>query len=90
MRLTKEGAGTMNYVNKWIRTAFDNLRKEFGDKCSFCGSTAKLEFAHLEPTELVGRGRGRKERYYDIKKNPDSYVLLCVGCHKTLDTVLKE
>jgi hypothetical protein len=78
-----------NYVNKWIRTAFDNLRKVFGDKCSFCGSKENLEYAHLEQTELVGRGRGRKERYYDIKKNPDSYVLLCVVCHKTLDTVLK-
>ena len=78
-----------NYVNKWIRTAFDKLRKVFGDKCSFCGSKENLEFAHLEPTVLSGRGRGRKERYYDIKKSPDSYVILCVVCHKTLDTVLK-
>ena len=78
-----------NYMNDWIKKALEKLRKAFGTKCSFCGTTANLEFAHLEPTELCGRGRGRKERYYDIKKNPDSYVLLCAGCHKTLDTVLK-
>lgn len=79
-----------NYVNGWIKRAFKKLRKAFGGACRICGSTEKLQFAHLEPTNVKGRGRGRKERYYDIKNNPDSYILLCEPCHRTLDKILKE
>lgn len=53
------------------------LIKIFGGKCIICGSTEDLEFAHIKPTKLKGRGRERKERYYDILNNPDSYALTC-------------
>lgn len=54
-----------------------------------CGNDRddRLEFAHLpgKPTNLDGRGRGKPERYYDIKQHPECYVLLCVECHTELD-----
>ena len=45
----------------------------------------KREFAHVLETALKGRGRGRKERYYDIIKNPDCYRLLCQFHYKEMD-----
>lgn len=74
-----------NYVNKWIKEAFKKLRDEFDSSCQKCGSKQNLEFAHIKPTDLSGWGRGRKERYYDIKNNKDHYVLVCKSCHKELD-----
>ena len=74
-----------NSVNKWIAVKMKELREEFGGSCQNCGSKQNLEFAHIKPTELSGWGRGRKERYYDIKNNKDSYKLLCKSCHKELD-----
>lgn len=36
-------------------------------------------------------GRGRKERYYDIKNHPDCYALMCEDHHKAYDAgVLPE
>lgn len=51
----------------------------YGSKCQYpnCEETQNLEFAHITPTELNGRGRGQKERIRDIIKNPLSYVLSC-------------
>ena len=65
----------------------DRLLEERGGKCTWtdCDATEALEFAHVKPTELKGRSRGRKERYYDIIKNPDSYRLLCHFHHKMMD-----
>ncbi len=71
-----------NYVNKWIVVKLEELRQSYGGKCSECDSILDLEFHHVKETGLSGRGRGRKERYYDIKNNPDSYTLLCEDCHK--------
>lgn len=74
-------------MNKWIKKERKRLIELHGGKCSvsICGSTSNLEFAHVQPTGLKGEGRGRKERVYDIRDNPDSYILLCSGCHKALD-----
>jgi 5-methylcytosine-specific restriction endonuclease McrA len=74
-----------NAQNKWIKKERKNLVEEFGGSCQECGSTKKLEFAHIKPTNLSGWGRGRKERYYDVKNNKDCYKLLCKKCHKELD-----
>ena len=74
-----------NQANKWVAVAMMDLRKEFGGCCSTCGSKQNLEFAHIKPTGLKGWGRGRKERYYDIMNNKDSYKLLCKTCHKEFD-----
>lgn len=65
------------------------LKKSRDNQCEKEGCTNKmsLQFAHIKPTKLSGRGRGRgKEmRYYDIKKHPDHYLLLCTLCHHKLD-----
>lgn len=75
-----------NRVNIWIVKKFKKLRALFGDKCVYCGSTENLQFAHIKKTKLSGTdGRGRKERYYDIRNNPKSYVLACKKCHEDLD-----
>jgi len=77
-----------NKTNKWIVEAFNKLRELYGGECAICGSKERLEFAHVKPTELEGRGRGRKERYYDISSNPDCYMLLCHWCHREHDDEL--
>jgi hypothetical protein len=65
------------------------LRIEWGNRCQKCGASGdvkKLEFAHVKPTGLCGQGRGSVHRYYDIKRNPECYRLLCrQPCHKQFD-----
>jgi len=71
-----ESAERIKKLNKKLRE---------GLKCSLCGrsSDAKgfIHFHHMKPTKLSGDGRGRWERYYDIIKNPKSYIPLCKKCH---------
>ena len=45
----------------------------------------RLEFAHLSPTDVRGRGRGQWERYLDVKRHPDRYLLLCHTHHRFMD-----
>lgn len=61
------------------------LRDQRGGKCEKCGSRRRLQFAHRAPTKLMGRGRGSRERYYDIKKHPAAYILVCRQCHISVD-----
>lgn len=76
---------------KWAHPPdMDGLRAEFGGKCRECGAKSSgkdlpLEFAHVKPTGCVGRGRGQRVRYWDIKKNPTCYALMCRRCHKKFD-----
>jgi transcription elongation factor Elf1 len=72
---------TKEYVTKLK----EQLYQIHGNRCFFCGSTKQLEFAHLEPTGLNGMGRGRINRYLDIKKHVGSYMLLCHECHRQFD-----
>ena len=74
-----------NHSNVWIVEAFRKLREAYGGKCAICGSMERLEFAHVQPTKLSGRSRGRKERYYDVSNNPECYMLLCHDCHRDYD-----
>ena len=76
-----------NARNRLIRRQLDALRAQRGGKCEVpgCEETEELEFAHVKPTELKGRSRGRKERYYDIIKNPTCYRLICKGHHTMMD-----
>lgn len=80
-----------NRENIRIRKRKDDLIKQFGGKCVNCGTTENLQFAHIKETNLNGMGRGRKERYYDVLKNPNCYILLCGGesgrngCHEAYD-----
>jgi len=68
-----------------LKEAMHELRQEFGGCCKRCGSKTKLEFAHLEPTGINGRGRGGPNRYYNIKKFRHCFILLCRACHLKLD-----
>jgi hypothetical protein len=77
-------------MNVWIKEAKKKLIAARGGKCVECGSVENLEFAHICRTELKGRGRGRKERYYDVVKNPDAYALRCTECHKRFDVEAKK
>lgn len=64
------------------------LRIAWGGRCVKCGLRPRkyvLEFAHLRPTAIHGRGRGLRQRYLDIVHNPGSYVLLCYPCHRWFD-----
>jgi 5-methylcytosine-specific restriction endonuclease McrA len=74
-----------NRQNRRMPIRRGELMSRFGGKCSNCGSTEELQFAHIRETKLNGRGRGRKERLYDIIKNPLSYRLLCKKCHEMFD-----
>ena len=72
-------------MNLWAKQARKQLKEDFGNSCSNCNSKATLQFAHIQPTSLNGKGRGRKERILDIRKNRDSYRLLCSTCHSIYD-----
>ena len=83
----------MNEMNKWIREQFDNLYLFYNMTCALCGVPdvrSNLEFAHVRETGLIGRGRGRKERYYDIVNNLDCYRLMHHDCHTYYDSVMRE
>ena len=62
-----------------------------GRRCQECGLSemedfepVRLEFAHVAPTKLNGRGRGAYHRLRDVEKNPEAYRLLCRPCHMDL------
>lgn len=76
----------MSKSSEWLNSKFNDLRKEFGGCCQKCGSKMNLEFAHVRPTGLKSKGRGKKKRYYDIKNNKECYILLCKDCHLDLDS----
>lgn len=80
----------MNNRNKLQIIYRKNLIKAYGGFCWFCykvfNNTSKVQFHHIKNTNLNGRGRGRKERYYDILNNPNCYVPLCPRCHKLIES----
>lgn len=57
----------------------------FEPSCEECGSSERLEFAHVQPTKLKGRGRGTYHRLRDVERNHEAYRLLCRPCHVDLD-----
>ena len=61
------------------------LRGRYGNRCGICGSTKRLEFTHAAPTGLCSRGRGIRNRYFDILAHPECYALVCRSCHKGED-----
>lgn len=80
----------MNYdravVYRWLLIyAFGGCCQAIKENGEICGSTERLELAHIEPTELEGRGRGRGERIYDVIRYPWSYKLFCHDCHVDYD-----
>ena len=83
----------MSYGPERSRRFLVRLREKayalFGEVCEHCGRTredgAVLQFAHVRETGLSGMGRGMRKRYEDIIRNRDSYVLMCVTCHREFD-----
>lgn len=72
--------------NGWYRQKRLELIEQYSGECQAgCGVTTGLEFAHVKPTECVGKGRGFNHRVVDVLRNPCAYVLLCAGCHDSLD-----
>lgn len=59
----------------------------FGDECLFCDSKENLEFAHKQPNEFSGMGRGSYKRLIHIKNHITVYFLLCHECHKAFDRI---
>jgi len=57
----------------------------FGGKCSDCGAIENLEFAHIQPTSLSGKGRSGWRRIIDVETYPANYTLLCKNCHFKFD-----
>lgn len=72
-------------ANEWYRWKRRQLIEEYGGECQSCGETYGLEFAHVEPTACIGKGRGFNRRVADIMKNPCAYMLLCGDCHDSFD-----
>jgi hypothetical protein len=90
----------MPYRPSFYLGKMDELRARFGGKCVWEGAKDKgecalgldrrnhprpLEFAHKHPTGCVGRGRGRADRYHDVKNNPECYQLMCRKHHVLYD-----
>jgi hypothetical protein len=66
--------------------AFDLI----GGACVFCGTTEKIEAAHVKPTSLCGsNSRGMDRRYRDIIKNPDCYRPMCGKHHRVFDQLVR-
>lgn len=67
----------------------EDVRERIGDRCFHCNTRGSkknaLEFAHLQPTALDGRGRGSHHRRLDLLKHLDKYTYLCHDCHKDFD-----
>lgn len=77
-----------NYESALVTLKFNFIRELYGGKCWICGSTDKLEFAHIIPTGLYGMGRGKRNRLKDVINNPECYALLCNYCHHNKFDVL--
>jgi len=69
----------------WPKMNLNWLRKQYGGMCNKCGAIGNLEFAHVNPTGLNGRGRGNTRRLANIMRYPASYTLLCNDCHRKYD-----
>lgn len=74
-----------NPRNEYVKHRWQRLIEEFGGKCDMCEKTWDLEFAHVEPTNCVGKGRSKRKRLTDILQHRDAYKLLCETCHDLRD-----
>ena len=75
--------------NKCVNKKFKELRKTHPLREGGRENEEELEFAHIQLTELSGRGRGKSHRYYDIINNPQCYALLTKRTHIYLDNLYK-
>ena len=75
----------MKRNNVYWRRLRARLIEERGGVCEECGRADRLEFAHVQPTDLSGWGRGYARRVKDVRDRPEAYKLLCSVCHALLD-----
>lgn len=78
----------MTRQQRWIVNALATAREAVGGYCQNVACPFMnwdLQFAHLRPTGVVGRGRGSSVRARDIRRNPSAYALLCRECHRAFD-----
>ena len=69
----------------YVQRRWEKLLTEYGGQCAACGKRYDLEFAHIAPTDVKGKGRGKARRLFDILRYPTRYTLLCASCHDILD-----
>lgn len=74
----------MKPQNIAVKRKFSLLRLIFPTQC-LCKSAFKKQFAHLRKNGLIGRGRGRNKRFWNILNNWFLYGLLCDYCHYKYD-----
>lgn len=77
----------------WVQRKREEIKKKLNFTCQRCNEVTpeeRLDFAHKEPTELNGRGRGSFTRIKDVLNNPQKYCMLCMGCHEACDRYEQE
>lgn len=75
----------MNGGIRWTRAHLGILQLAF-NQCLQCKrSDETLEFAHLSPTGVRKKGRGRTDRTIDVLRHLGSYTRLCRACHTEYD-----
>lgn len=72
-------------VKRYNHRLRDALLFAYGNECLCCSETENLEFAHKQPDDFCGRGRGSLHRHLYIKNHPEKFVLMCKGCHSEYD-----
>lgn len=77
------------YMSNYWKQLKKKLHSLYGNRCYFCSATTGLEFAHVLPTKLNGKGRGRSRRLIDVKHNTDKYLLTCKK-HNNLAEIIKN
>jgi len=75
------------YTREYYHKLRAHLVSERGGKCEWkgCPETSNLQFAHRRNNGFNGKGRGRQERYKNIRDNPGDYILLCADHHGAYD-----
>jgi len=69
------------YQRKWLAERRKFAIAVFGDKCTKCGSTTKLEFDHIDPKTKIHHSIWSWAPIR-IKAELEKCQLLCAECHK--------
>ena len=83
-------------TNEWWRNKREQLVKEFGGHCRYCGvpdeslgfhvDSQKLEFCHKVGHRVYGYSRGRNARILEVVRGgKEAFWLGCKRCHSRYD-----
>lgn len=79
------------YTRRYKRLALQRAKDLLGGRCQMCGSTERLEFAHLSyPEDYNRKNNDSYSRQLRVIKNPENFLLLCYECHRHPEKYLKE